>query len=409
MTDAETEATPEPEGPPPARQYEETIWQDDDDTSISSLLPPMPLEYSAGTPLGGEFAMRSPSPSDDASLFSTQSMQDRLHRTLQQRVEHTRSAFVLEPTLDVARLVQQVEMLKHTNAELRHANKLLLAGGQALEAQHEGLQEARTTAELRVREAHHESGALRRRLEQAQEELANKKEEISKLKARLERQVSENANEEKQKISEARNESRDEISRLQRENALLVQEKSEMANVLAETQTLLEQATVECAAAQRHKTTTSVGVQTDSSTWFADRESTMDVDYFKALVSMTSGVTRNSTTGSPRCSSAAESDSPNFLPISECLGRIRNATEYASLVQEHEKEISRLICNHEAEKKQLCAKLEKEKDALLEDAMSEMNAGYKGLRRRLESDHNDKMEKMEKQHAKEIQRVSIKM
>lgn len=151
-----------------------------------------------------------------------------------------------------------------------------------------------------------------------------------------------------------------------------------MANVLAETQTLLEQATVECAAAQRHKTTTSVGVQTDSSTWFADRESTMDVDYFKALVSMTSCVTRNSTTGSPRCSSAAESDSPNnFLPISECLGRIRNATEYASLVQEHEKEISRLICNHEAEKKQLCAKLEKEKDALLEDAMSEMNAGYK--------------------------------
>jgi hypothetical protein len=53
--------------------------------------------------------------------------------------------------------------------------------------------------------------------------------------------------------------------------------------------------------------------------------------------------------------------------------------------------------------------LEKEKDALLEDAMSEMNAGYKGLRRGLESDHNDKMEKMEKQHAKEIQRVSIKM
>ena len=314
---------------------------------------------------------------------------------------------LLEPTLDVARLVQQVELLKHTNAELRHANTLLLAGGHALEAQHEGLIEGRTTAELNIREARQESSLLQRQLFQARQELEKKKHEISQLQTRLE-QVSKTANEQEQlAVQQARNESKQEISRLQQEHALLVQEKSDMANVLAETQTLLEQATVECAAAK----TKTVGVQTNASTSLSslgrgdDDAFTMDVNYLNALVSMTGNQTRMNSPQQANDKGGGNND--KFLPIGECLGRIRNATECARLVQEHQDEMSRLVSKHEKEQEQLCAKLQQEKDTLLQEAMAEMNAGYKGLRRRLEADHNENMQQATRQHAKELERVRI--
>lgn len=405
MTDAAshtgTESTPEPEGPP-QRAMQQEIWQDDEG-SLPSLPPmPSPLDYSASTPLGGVFLMSS---SDDAaSIFSDKSMEDRLHRTLNRPVENTTSRALLEPTLEVARLVQQVEILRQTNQELRHENKLLVAGAQALEAQREGLMEARTTAELRAREAKQASAGLEKQLRESQAQVESKDDEIQALKAELEQILAESTREKDSVFERAREEANHEISSLKQQNATLEREKKEMARVLEETQTLLERATVECA---ERRPTENVATQTDSMpVHFQSRASQspastpndgrMDMEYLEALVSMTAN---------QKASPRLYSDDPS-LPIGERLGRIRDATERASLVKEHTREISRLTAKHEAEKKELYAKFEKEKDSLLEEAMSEMNAGYKGLRRRLEAEHEQKMEKAERQHRKEMERVS---
>jgi hypothetical protein len=95
----------------------------------------------------------------------------------------------------------------------------------------------------------------------------------------------------------------------------------------------------------------------------------------------------------------------NSIPIGERLCRIRDAADRASLVKEHQREISRLVAEHELEKNTLQEKFENEKDKLLEDAMAEMNAGYKGLRRRIDKDNDKKMQEMDRQHRKEMKRV----
>jgi hypothetical protein len=84
------------------------IWEDD--SSLPSL-PPVPspaLDHSADSPLGVLV---------DTSLFSDKSVKDRLHRTLNQAPNPNL------PTLEVARLVQQVHLLRKTNQELRIENK----------------------------------------------------------------------------------------------------------------------------------------------------------------------------------------------------------------------------------------------------------------------------------------------
>jgi len=417
-----TEATPEPEGPPqrPTRRPDGNIWEDDE--SLPSLPPmPSPLEYSAsaGSPLGGVFVT-----SDDTSTFSDKSLEDRLHRTLNHNISvenqyhKTQHKMALEPTLEVARLVQQVDLLRETNQELRNENKMLVVGGKSLEAQMEDLVEARMTAELREREARQESASLRQELGQANVQLAERDKEIQELKAQLESMsaASKKQHEEEQAVvKQAREEAKREISMLSGQNASLEQEKNDLAKVLEETQTLLEKATLECKA---RKACVDVSVQTDvvpaetksrSDEFLSietDTESTntngavkgrMDgIDDLEALVSMAASH-KNSTT-------EHHSDS---LPIGERLYRIRDAAERASLVKEHRREMSRLGQKYEAEKKQLQQKFEKEKDTLLEEAMEEMNAGYKGLRRRLESEHDKKMEKVERQHRQEIDRVSF--
>jgi predicted TIM-barrel fold metal-dependent hydrolase len=71
-----------------------------------------------------------------------------------------------------------------------------------------------------------------------------------------------------------------------------------------------------------------------------------------------------------------------------------------------EEEISRLVAEHESEKNTLRQNFEKEKEKLLEEAMLEMNAGYKGLRQRLEKDNDKKSEEMDRKYREEIKRVS---
>jgi hypothetical protein len=402
---AETEATPEPEGPPQLPTSANNIWQDD--ASLSSLPPmPSPLEYSASTPLGGVLLMSS---SDDRSLFSDKSLEDRLHRTLNHNVassENQHSSLDLEPTLEVARLVQQVAMLRETNQELRHENKLLITGGQSLEAQKEHLMEAKMTAELREREAQQETASLQQKLQEAHEQVAEKDHEILELKARLEKQSAEQEKQEslqRSALEQAKEEANRKLDSLRRKNASLEQEKEDMAKVLEETQTLLEKATEECAARKVSMDTStqndsppaqetkSVEKDAERPTKMAGR---MNVDELEALVSDT--LNRNT---SPRASDS--------LPISERLCRIRDATERASLVKEHQREISRLMAAHEADKKQLLQKFEREKEISLENVMAEKDLEFKGLRRRMQSEHAKETEQAEQVHREEMQRVSI--
>lgn len=404
---AETEATPEPEGPPQLPTTASNIWQDD--ASLSSLPPmPSPLEYSASTPLGGVLLMSS---SDDRSLFSDKSLEDRLHRTLNQNIaasenQHSSFKMELEPTLEVARLVQQVAMLRETNQELRHENKLLIAGGQSLEAQKEHLMEAKMTAELREREAQQKTASLQQKIQEAHVQVAEKDHEIQELKARLEKQSAEQEKQDllqRSALEQAKDEANRKLDCLRSKNASLEQENEDMAKVLEETQTLLEKATEECAA---RKASMDASTQTDSlpaqETKSVEKDAEpptkmagrMDGDELEALVSDT--LNRNT---SPRASDS--------LPISERLCRIRDATERASLVKEHQREISRLMAAHEADKKQLLQRFEREKEISLENIMTEKDLEFKGLRRRMQSEHAKKTEQSEQVHREEMQRVSI--
>ena len=96
------------------------IWEDD--SSLPSLPPePSPaLDHSADSPLGVLV---------DTSLFSDKSVEDRLHRTL------NRAPNPNLPTLEVARLVQQVRLLRKTNQELRIGNKM---SGRVGQSAHDG-------------------------------------------------------------------------------------------------------------------------------------------------------------------------------------------------------------------------------------------------------------------------------
>lgn len=413
---AGTEATPEPEGPPQRPTQRIDIWEDDG--SLSSLPPmPSPLDYSVSTrtPLDGEglFVM-----DDNSSLFSDKSFENRLHRTLNQAIYTSNhgvktqakrsSPAALEPTLEVARLVQQVEILRETNQELRHENKLLVTGAKALEAQREGLVEAKMTAELREREARQEVTLLKQQVEQAHGGMEKKDQEIQQLRTQLDQVSLEREKEQAEQrsaLDQAMKDANSDISNLRTQNASLEQEKKDLAKVLEETQALLEKATDECKA---RKGSMDIGTQTESLVAGAiNNEETArepivsdvkpsDVDDLE-LVSNT--VNQNT---SPQEHSPAES-----LPIGERLVRIRDAAERASLVKEHQREISRLVAKHEAETKLLLEKFEKEKDSLLEEAMAEMNAGYKGLRQRLEAEHDKKMEKVERHFQSELERVSL--
>lgn len=372
-SNTETEATPQPEGPPklPMSKMDtpqSQIWEDD---SLPSL-PPVPspqLEYSADSPLGVLV---------DTSLFSDKSLEDRLHRTLN-RVPDRLHNYDL-PTLEVARLVQQVELLRETNQELRKEK-----------ARMDKLVEARMTAELREREARQECVALKKDLEQSVNE-------IEKLRAQIDALQKKRSPPEAEQISE---QARRELSSLQSQNASLELERDDLAKELEDTKTILAKAVADTEA--RMTKSAEVGVQTDSrhvqnrscQTEVVQSNDSVTSDRVEAIVSEVVNRIVNQDDGHF-----------NSIPIGERLYRIREAAERASLLREHQREISRLVAEHESEKNTLQQNFEKEKDKLLEEAMLEMNAGYKGLRQRLEKDHDKKIEEMDRKHREVIKRVS---
>ena len=361
--------------------------------------------------------------SDDTSLFSDKSLEYRLHQSLNQNIatenRYYAAKMTLEPTLEVARLVQQVELLRETNQELRHENKVLIAGGQSLEKQKEELAEARMTAELRERETRQECASLQNELEQANVQIEQKVKEIQKLKAQTEKRSAETKellNEQRSAANEVIEKVNQEISSLRIQNVALEQEKNDLAKELEGTRVQLSRVTAECEA---RKASVNVGVQTDSPSVHTDAQTdgfhitetnadTESAPTSGAMVGrMADDMEALVATTSSRKTSPGEHSDP--LPIGERLCRIRDAAERASLVKEHQREISRLKAEHESEKKALHQKYEKEKDKLLEEAMSEMNAGYKGLRRRLESEHEKKSEKTERHYRTEMERVSTRI
>jgi hypothetical protein len=368
-SNAATEATPQPEGPPklPTQRMDSPhIWEDD--SSLPSL-PPVPspaLDYSVDSPLG-VFV--------DTSLFSDKSLEDRLHRTL------NRAPNPNLPTLEVARLVQQVQLLRETNQELRIENKRV---GE--------LVEARMTAELREREARQECVALKQERQQSDKEIAGLRAQVDALQ----REKTHSLKEER-----ATEQARKELSRLQGQIASLELDRNDMAKELGETKNMLAQAQTDIEA--RMKMTAEIGVQADSlhletkscQTEALPSNDSVDSARLEALVS--EAVNRI----------VKQDDGHiNSIPIGERLCRIRDAADRANLVKEHQREISRLVAEHEWERKALQEKFEKEKDKLLEDAMAEMNAGYKGLRRRIEKDNDNKVQEMERHHRQEMKRVS---
>jgi hypothetical protein len=131
------------------------IWEDD--SSLPSL-PPVPspaLNHSANSPLGVLV---------DTLLFNDKSVEDQLHRTLNWAPNPNL------PTLEVARLVQQVHLLRKTNQELRIKNKWV---GE--------LVEARMMAELREQEARQECVALKQEWQQSDKEIAELHQRLRKL------------------------------------------------------------------------------------------------------------------------------------------------------------------------------------------------------------------------------------
>jgi hypothetical protein len=247
------------------------------------------------------------------------------------------------------------------------------------------------TAELREREARQECVALKKDLEQSVNE-------IEKLRAQIDTLQKKRSPPEVEQASE---QARRELSSLQSQNASLELERNDLAKELEDTKTILAKAVADTEA--RMTKSTEVGVQTDSrhvqnrscQTEAVQSNDSVTSDRVEALVSEVVNRIVNQDDGHF-----------NSIPIGERLYRIREAAERASLLREHQREISRLVAEHESEKNTLQQNFEKEKDNLLEEAMLEMNAGYKGLRQRLEKDHDKKIEEMDRKHREVIKRVS---
>ena len=93
--------------------------------------------------------------------------------------------------------------------------------------------------------------------------------------------------------------------------------------------------------------------------------------------------------------------------LSDRLNRIRESAEKASLVREHQRDISKLQSEHAAQIAILQQDFDEEKARFTEDSHAELNHRTKELKRRLVTEYEKKLDDLERKHKKELQRVSI--
>jgi hypothetical protein len=93
--------------------------------------------------------------------------------------------------------------------------------------------------------------------------------------------------------------------------------------------------------------------------------------------------------------------------IFDRLGRIRDAVDRTTLVQEYRKEFTRMKLEHDAEVKSLTAQHEQDLRDVEDETKSKVTARVRDLRRRLQSDFDAKVSTLERQYQAEIARVRM--
>ena len=106
----------------------------------------------------------------------------------------------------------------------------------------------------------------------------------------------------------------------------------------------------------------------------------------------------------PRVSPTSDPTDSNSL--SDRLTRIRESAEKASLIREHQRDVSRLQSEHAAEIACQQQEFNEESGRIAEESRVELNHRIKELKRRLVTEYEKKLDELERKHKKELQRVS---
>lgn len=99
-------------------------------------------------------------------------------------------------------------------------------------------------------------------------------------------------------------------------------------------------------------------------------------------------------------------DSTDGNSLSDRLIRIRESAEKASLIREHQRDMSRLQSEHAAQIASQQQEFNEESGRMAEESLAELNHRIKELKRRLVTEYEKKLDELERKHKKELQRVS---
>jgi hypothetical protein len=101
------------------------------------------------------------------------------------------------------------------------------------------------------------------------------------------------------------------------------------------------------------------------------------------------------------------SDSGEAVSVADRLGRIRDASDRASLVQEYRREVNRIKAANVAELRKLEDSYNENLSRVIEEAKAEVHSQTRDYRQKLKAEWDAKVASLERQHQRDLDQVSI--
>jgi len=327
---------------------------------------------------------------------------------LHQRVAKTDASVHNDTMLreEIERLRKIVKELNCTNTDVQAEAKSLAQATKALEGEKERMVETWQNTERDANDAQMECAKLKKDLEFCRNELA----ETKKSKNMIETQMVDLRKQNKlleENLSEETKKSASTVTEMQSKLENSMEEYKELQTKMQELSLHLEAKSKACSALMTKKAQLEgclkrpslqhQGVQTDALPMttmenHSEAERPLNMKRPHSL----------STTPRPIL---FDSNGDHGNPLSDRLNRIRESAEKASLVREHQRDISRLQSEHAAQIAILQQDFDEEKARFTEDSHAELNHRTKELKRRLVTEYEKKLDDLERKHKKELQRI----
>jgi hypothetical protein len=298
--------------------------------------------------------------------------------------------------IELARVTSQLQLLQETNTQLSKKNRSLL---DELESTRDCMIEARTTAELREREANNRCRRLEAELEQARQReaallLREEGDELDLLRDEnmtLKRKVQAL----KSKLEEANNKVVELSSKTVGLEAQLLEhtKKSPAKGILRNNKGAQTDPKITAVVSTGTQTNATSNSNSSSSSLMRRVDERMETYVTETLQHVTRAL-------------RSKSPSSDGVNMDDRLGRIRDAAERASHIQQHQRDLARVVQEHQVE----LAKREQEfaagKKQFIESTKVKFTNRCQELKQRLQAEFDGKMQELQRQHASEVKRVS---